>query len=619
MLNFPGISLKSPFLIYLWAYHRLMYTLRQFYRIYKALPGQYRRSLIMLQIIILIGAIVELIGVSSIVPFVMLVANPDKVMKYDIAVRFFSYLNLDTPDQRMWFVGILTALLFLFSNMFRLGEKRYTLMVSARITSYMTRALLRYYLGKNYIFHTQNNSANIREKIFGHLRWLCRAMESFLMMNSNVFTSVCICSLLAYANPWLGICSALVFAAFYLSIYRLIRKRLVMYSQRRADASLESAQVIAEAFNGIVDVKIFGRETQFENSICRGRDELVFSEARVGFLGITPKFLIESIAMIVIVIMIMVTTKMYGNFTDATGVLALYTGGAFRALPAIQGIFLNVTTIKNNIAPLHGLIGDVLASLREFGVSEEIRENGESLDFSRNFTFEDVSFSYNPNKKVLKNIAFTIKPNTTVGFAGHSGSGKSTAVMLILGLLEPDEGRILIDGQEMTKYNRRLWQNKIGYVPQMIYIADTTIAENIAFGVELDQQKLEKAAKLAELSSFINNLPNAYNTIVGENGVQLSGGQRQRLGIARALYNNPEVIVFDEATSALDGITEDNIIAAINNIGHSKTVVMIAHRLTTLKDCDVIYFFNEGEITSSGTYPELLKNNKEFRNMAKVH
>ncbi|MFW9986092.1 MAG: ATP-binding cassette domain-containing protein [Candidatus Odinarchaeota archaeon] len=241
------------------------------------------------------------------------------------------------------------------------------------------------------------------------------------------------------------------------------------------------------------------------------------------------------------------------------------------------------------------------------------------LNFKYRLKLENLSFSY-PNSKnpVLNSLNLEIAPNTTIGLIGTTGSGKTTLVDIILGLLSPESGKILVDDTEINKNNISAWQKNIGYVPQTIYLTDDTIARNIAFAIpdeEIDMDRVKESARLAELNVFIETLPKHYQTYVGEKGVRLSGGQRQRIGIARALYHNPKLLVMDEATSALDGITENVIMDAIHNLSGKKTIIMIAHRLSTVKECDVIYILEQGEIVDSGTYDELFANNEHFFKM----
>jgi ABC-type multidrug transport system fused ATPase/permease subunit len=288
-------------------------------------------------------------------------------------------------------------------------------------------------------------------------------------------------------------------------------------------------------------------------------------------------------------------------------------------MPALQQIYASSTQLKYNLPALDILVKDI-ASFD--GEAQLLPKEATPLPFSKALVLKDIHFKYpNIDESVLKGLNLTIRPNTTVGFVGSTGSGKTTLVDIILGLLSPTQGKIFVDDVDITDKNISSWQANLGYVPQTIYLIDDTIARNIAFAVpdkDINMNRVAEAAKLAELDEFIQTLPQQFQTSVGERGVRLSGGQRQRIGIARALYHNPEVLILDEATSALDGITENVIMDAINNLSHKKTIMMIAHRLATVKECDVIYVMENGLFVDSGTYQELLENNEKFRKMANV-
>jgi ABC-type multidrug transport system fused ATPase/permease subunit len=308
----------------------------------------------------------------------------------------------------------------------------------------------------------------------------------------------------------------------------------------------------------------------------------------------------------------------------AVPVIGLYAFATHRLMPSLQAIFRQVTAIRFSARAVDILYED-LRSLEVKG-NHPKRESKEikPLPIKNKIELKNVSFTYpSAGKPVIKNLNLKIKSSSSIAFAGETGAGKTTAADIILGLLRPQSGKIIVDGVEITDENLPNWQRNLGYIPQDIYLHDDTVAKNIAFGVpskKIDREKIKEAAKIANIDNFIvNELLDGYETPVGERGIRLSGGQKQRIGIARALYRNCDVLVLDEATSALDGVTETEIFKAINNVAKAKTLIMIAHRLTTVKNCDVIYLLEEGKITASGRYDELMKKNRVFRKMAKAN
>jgi ABC-type multidrug transport system fused ATPase/permease subunit len=318
------------------------------------------------------------------------------------------------------------------------------------------------------------------------------------------------------------------------------------------------------------------------------------NDAKSEVINDLPKYLLETIAMGGIIAVIIVLIHSGARMDTFLPLLTVYAFGAYRLLPTLQKIFRAAAKIKYN-APIMETLYKDFQGLPDGNI---LAENIPQMDFSRNIRLENIAFSYpNTDKDVIKNQSITIANNTSIALVGPTGCGKTTTVDIILGLLEPQAGKLLVDDVEIDSHNRKNWQMNMGYVPQAIYLTDDTIRHNIAFGIEPDKisdEAIINAAKLANIHDFImNELPDGYNTIIGERGIRLSGGQRQRIGIARAVYHDPSVLVLDEATSALDSLTEIAIMDAIRNLSHKKTIIMIAHRITTVKNCDMIYLMEK--------------------------
>jgi ABC-type multidrug transport system fused ATPase/permease subunit len=305
------------------------------------------------------------------------------------------------------------------------------------------------------------------------------------------------------------------------------------------------------------------------------------------------------------------------GFTNIFPIAVLYAFVGYRLFPSLQQIYSAVAYLRFAGAAINILHTDLM----RLPILDSHEVHIKPIAFKQAITLTSIVYSYpNTSQPVLKGIDLSIPVYSTIAFVGSTGSGKTTSVDIILGLLEPQEGSLKVDGQLITNANRRQWQSAIGYVPQHIYLSDDTVVANIAFGVNLkyvDFNAVERAAKVANLHDFVtNSLPQGYNTKVGERGVRLSGGQRQRIGIARALYHNPKVLILDEATSALDGLTEQAVMEAVNNLGHEMTIILIAHRLSTVRQCDRIFVLEGGKLSAAGTYDELIETNQHFAAMA---
>jgi ABC-type multidrug transport system fused ATPase/permease subunit len=344
-----------------------------------------------------------------------------------------------------------------------------------------------------------------------------------------------------------------------------------------------------------------------------------------GLMSQLPSFAIQGLLFGGMILTLLYLMARHGGFQEALPVAALYAFAGYRLMPAVQAIYRDISQLRFSEAALDSLCTDFASLQTEAPRARPKGDDGreDRLPLERELELRDVSYGYpNAARPALHQLSLTIQAFSTVGIVGSTGSGKTTTVDLVLGLLRPREGSILADDVEITDERVRAWQRSLGYVPQQIFLADETVAGNIAFGLparEIDRAAVERAARIANLHDFvIGELPDGYETKVGERGVRLSGGQRQRIGIARALYHDPDVLILDEATSALDNLTEQAVMEAVHRLGSRKTIVLIAHRLTTVRNCDCIYLLEQGRLMASGPYEELIAKNDRFRAMAEV-
>jgi len=422
--------------------------------------------------------------------------------------------------------------------------------------------------------------------------------------------------LLITVDPMLALNVGVVLGLAYAGIFAFMSGWLKRLGQARIDANKERFTAVSEAFGAAKEVKVGGLEQAYIQRFAKPAEIYAKGRATVDVITQLPRFALEAIAFGGMLLVILYLMAKSGSFASALPIIALYAFAGYRLMPALQQIYGALTRLR--------FAGPALDALHQDLVSLQAADAQPGrlspLPLTQAIRLNHVSYRYpNAPQSVLKDIDLTIPAHSTVGFVGATGSGKTTTVDVILGLLKPQEGALNIDGQPITAANRRQWQRAIGYVPQHIYLADDSVAANIAFGVnakDIDQEALERAAKIANLHEFVvNDLPQGYTTTVGERGVRLSGGQRQRIGIARALYHNPQVLILDEATSALDNLTEQAVMEAVNNLGHNITIILIAHRLSTVRQCDQIYLLERGEVKASGTYDELRASDQQFASM----
>ena len=369
---------------------------------------------------------------------------------------------------------------------------------------------------------------------------------------------------------------------------------------------------------GIKEIKVRDATNVYLNNFRNATNLFHRLRIKTSLVKLVPNLFIQlSVSGGVLIIILVLLTQAKENYTEIIPLIALYAFAGMRILPVVQGIFKNLTSLRSSKPVLEILYKELVHS----NVNNDEKNTENLPPLKKQIAIDNISFSYPESKSdVINKLTIKIDAKTSVAFVGSTGAGKSTLIDIILGLLEPEKGFIKVDDVILNKKNIKSWQRSIGYVPQTIFIADDSIARNIALGSkkdEIDYAQIRKVAKLAKINEFIEkDLPFSYDTKVGEAGVKLSGGQRQRLGIARALYRNPKVLIFDEATSALDNITEKAIIDSINSLKRSITLIMIAHRLSTIKNCDTIYHLENGKLRSYGTFAKLSETDELFRNMS---
>ena len=562
----------------------------------------------------------EIAGIASIMPFMGAVLNPKFVLHNALAGQVFHELHFSDENHFLMFLGFFVLAVLFISNLTSALTIWNILRFSLSLGRDLAQNLLTSYLGRPYVFFLNRNSSELVSNILWEVG---RVVNSIIIPLLTIFSrsvvGLSILGLLLWANPSLAIMTGLILGGAYLGIFALVRKTLSKSGKEISEVNIQRTQIAYETFGAIKDIKILGRERDFYDRFSRPMSIYAASQARSQMISLLPRYALETLAFGGIIVVVIYLLNAEHGASRALPMISLYALAGYRLMPALQQIFANLSTIRFNLSALDKLSED-LSKAMECSGGPAIQPS-KPLPFSRNIALDSIVFRY-PNRRdpVLDRVSLSIGANTTVGIVGSTGSGKTTTLDILLGLLTPESGTLKIDGMAIGAENLRAWQANIGYVPQQIMLLDDTIVRNIAFGIpneEVDLEAVITAAKLAHLHEFIMaELPQGYDTIVGERGLRLSGGQRQRIGIARALYHDPAVIVLDEATSALDNITEKVIMEAIHTLSHQKTILMVAHRLSTVRECDVIFVMDRGHLVDQGTYPELLSRNPIFRQLA---
>lgn len=552
-----------------------------------------RIQLVLLFGLMILGALAEIMALGAILPFLALIADPAGLERMPMIGRFLSGLSSDQFDLR-WVVtwgfvsaAAIAAVLRLFLNW---ASQKFVFRVSHDIgTSVFQRALR-----QPYLYYLSRNSSELMADM-GKVPTI--ALNILLpLMNAvvSLVISAFILAALIVIDPKVAMITGFGFGVLYLIISLVFRRRLRHNSHVIAEAHGERIKTLQEGLGAIRDVLIDHSQPYYERRFARM--DLPFQDtiASNAFLGSAPRFVIEGSGMILIAFVALWLAGQPGGIATALPILGALALGAVRLLPMLQLIYNSWSSIAGNRQNLIDVVTAMELPL------PELHPIIAPMPFASHILFDEVGFLYPTGQTaILRGLNLTIPRGSRVGIIGRTGSGKSTLMDMLLGLLAPSEGRILIDGIELRPDNIAAWQARIAHVPQSIYLADSSVAENIAFGIardQVDMARVRLAAQQAALDGFIEALPQRYNTFVGERGVRLSGGQRQRIGIARALYRQADVLVLDEATSALDSGTETAVMEAIDGLSKDLTIFLIAHRTTTLRNCDIILCLPEGGV-----------------------
>jgi len=553
-----------------------------------------------LLILMTLTSIIEIVGVGSIMPFLSVLGNPDVIETNEILIIINEKLNFNNKQYFLVFLGVLSIVILFVSALFKslTSYSKFRFINNRRHS--IGKKLLKKYLHQPYRFFLSKNSSEISRIILSETDIaIQQGLLPSINLISNLILTISIVCFLIIIDPILALILASVFGGFYFIMFITVRKRLTHIGKKRIKSNSFRFKYISEITGGIKDLKVLGREKMYYDNFKIPSSDFSKFTSTNQTLSEIPQFMMEVIAFGALLTMSIYSILYYSSdIGSLLPVLGLYALGAVKLKPSVNKIYSSLSAMKFGNPAIDNILND-LKNIDNEGYVLSKNDNLR-LYLKKELKLKKINFSYQDNYRLaLKNINLVIKANSTVGIIGTTGSGKSTLVDVILGLLIPVSGEIIIDGKALKKSSIREWQNNIGYVPQSIFLSDEDIASNIAFGIEkelIDMNQVKKVAKMAMAHGFISKLENSYNTVIGERGIRLSGGQRQRLGIARALYHNPDLLILDEATSSLDNKTEKDVMKAINNMIGSKTIIIVAHRLSTIEKCDVIIRLDEGKI-----------------------
>lgn len=592
---------------------------QQLKKLYQVLSTEQRKKLLRLQVLVVLMAFAEVGGVFAIGPFMALVADMGALHSGGIVTDIFRVSELSERSFVFW-SGVLVLLALTIAACISMFTTWRLSTYSFRLGAELGIRLFRHYMQQPWLFHANGSSSTLINKISAESNRLTAfVINPLLQMVARIVLIVTMAIAILIYDPKVALSGLLIFSMGYFVLYRTARRKLQLNGKIITETNRMRMSLMQEGFGGIKDTLLLGRQADFEERFEKASLEFGQAQGNSAVLSQVPRYAMELLAFGAIILLVLYLLSFYSdNLSQVLPKLAVYSLAGFRLLPAFQQVYVAMTSIRGNISAFENLMEDFEKS--QEAQTGKLAEVFGRLSFRKEITLSNIHFCY-PGKKqgALSEISIHIPANKVIGIVGASGSGKSTAIDILLGLIEPDSGQLMVDDKPINAENLRAWQNNLGYVSQSIFLSDSSIRENIAFGLpklRIDEERVKHATRLAHLDELVDSLPNGLDTRVGERGIQLSGGQRQRIGIARALYSDADLLVFDEATSALDGITERLVMDAIHDFTGKKTIVLIAHRLATVKACDRIYLMSAGKVIDSGTYDDLIQRNKIFRKMA---
>jgi len=562
----------------------------------------------------IISSFFELIGIGSIPVFAMIIIDLNLIKSKFPSFVDQNLLDQFSQNQMALFGALALVIIFSLKNLYLALMAYFQGKVTKTLRSNLGLRLFKTYINTRYIFHLQRNPAELLRGITADVNNTIDLILSIIILFREILLLVLVFSLLFYADPFISFSVFVFLTSFVGLFFFLTKKRLKTIGKMIQYFAGRQIKIVNQGFGAIKEVKILNKEKYVEKIFKQNIDEIEKNYFIVFFLNAMPRLFLEVISVIAVVVVSTISVFMYASTALMIPLMTLLAVSTVRLIPTFGAIAMSLTIIRVK-TPSLDFISKEISELENTNIILN-QENEKEIKFFKDIHVKKVNFRY-PNTNAYSIIDFNLSINSgkKIGFIGSSGAGKSTFVNLLLGLLQPTDGKILIDGKDISE-NLRNWQSQIGYVSQDIYLLDDTIRNNIAFGqssTSINSEYLLSAIKTAQLENFVNSLPNGEETIIGNRGVRISGGQKQRIGIARALYNKPRVLIFDEATSSLDLENERKIMDKIYQSNKELTFIIISHRNNTVKNCDLIYVFDNGKLIDKGSYKEILSKHNHLQ------
>ena len=569
-------------------------------KILRILNSKEKKTFTWLTTLTVLSAVLEMFSLALVIPATSILVDSEGFLPNSSVATSFNALS---ANHRVVVGMSVMVLVFLLKNIFNAAVKAKQFTFQSQIEIRISNELLGKYLKQPYAFHLQTNSSEMYRNLIDIAQLIETTIAPSLLLICESLVIIGLIILLLIVEPSGFLAVLVVFGLFTFLFTRLSNKSAQHHGQIRRDALGRKLRVLQDCFNGIKEIRISGREQIFLEQFGVENTRYATSSSKFLYLKQLPAYFLEIIVIGAFGLLVIVMVIRGSSPTDSVTILAIFGAAAFRVLPSLNRVITAFQNLRFGSATLDSVIEAIeVVEVRDLSVHTE-------MAFEKQIAFLSVGFSYGPDSdEVIRDVNFTIEKGSNVGIIGKSGAGKSTIIDLLLGLNSATSGRIQVDGVDIATC-LSAWRKNIGYVPQNVYISDLTIKENIAFGVPMDdinESKLVAAIEMAQLGIFISNLADGVNSRVGENGLQISGGERQRIGIARALYSNPQVLILDEPTSSLDAETEAELLLQIENLNRMMTVIMVTHRVKNVENCDKVFLISDGRIAAMGNYADVI-------------
>jgi ABC-type multidrug transport system fused ATPase/permease subunit len=589
-------------------------------KVFSLLTRKEKRELVFLGILMTFMSIVEFMGVISIFPFISVLSNEKLIFENKYFFYIYNLVGFESSRSFIVFLGASVVSTTIAASVVNILGNFKMITFSQALSTSLSDRLIRGYIGRDYSFFLHRNSSDLAKNILSEISQLTIGVLLPLLQGAAKLIIVLILfGLVVWTNYIVALSLSLILGGSYYLIFWKIKPKIFKAGKTKLESNKKRYASSLKAFGGIKEIKLFNNADFFIKEFNESNHE--YSQAMIvsDSLGSSPRYFLEVVAFGGIVSVVLVLYLKSGNLSTVLPTISLFALAGYKSLPALQQVYNSLTKIKFSS---HS-VDVIYQEFKDCEVTKKLSEDKTIFTLENELAIRNLSFTYESSeKKIIQDLSLSIRANSTVGFVGSTGAGKTTLVDLIMGLLRPTAGQIRVDGLDVTADNLKNWQKLISYVPQRIYLSDESVLKNIAFGIDIDKidfEKVQKVCKMAKIHDFImNELSDGYNTAVGERGIRISGGQSQRIGIARALYRDPKVLVLDEATSALDNVTESEIVDMIKSINGSCTIIMIAHRLTTVQGCDQIFFLERGKLLGQGTYDNLVEQIPAFKDFARI-